>query len=426
MHITRVIKFLLHKRHKDSEKNLGIRMRVTIHGQKPLDFPLGQNIDLLDWNKDKQCALSSSPNWASINRTIDEWKSLCNEIFARYELIEKRTPTITEFKELFNDMIGRETKVTANLVPSLDADFFKTFDKFMSKMGTQNQWTDSTFEKFRAIKKHLQSFDSALTFSKLTNDKMQSYLLYLNKQEFRNTTISKHLAFVRWFFRWAALNGYYKGNVHNTFRPKIKGIDGNSKEIIYLSQDEIKLLQNYPFQPSQFALEQVRDVFLFCCFTGLRYSDVAKLKKIDIKDGYIDVVTQKTNDGLRIELNKHSKAILDKYKDKKFKKGLALPVISNQRMNDVLKELGQVCELNEPTRIVYFQGNERFEKVYPKWSLLTTHCARRTFVVTALRLGIPSEVIMKWTGHSDFKAMKPYVKIVDELKEKAMSKFDLL
>lgn len=110
----------------------------------------------------------------------------------------------------------------------------------------------------------------------------------------------------------------------------------------------------------------------------------------------------------------------------KFPQDLALPVISNVKMNAHLKILGQVCGIDEPTRIVYFQGGIRHEQVFPKWALLTTHCGRRTFVVTALQLGIPSEVIMKWTGHNDFSAMKPYVKIVDELKAKAMSRFDNL
>ena len=128
---------------------------------------------------------------------------------------------------------------------------------------------------------------------------------------------------------------------------------------------------------------------------------------------------------MRIELNKHSQAILDKYKDFAFRGDLALPVISNVKMNEALKVLGQVCGIDEPTRIVYFQGNQRMEQVLPKWALLTTHCGRRTFVVTALQLGIPSEVIMKWTGHSNFSAMKPYVKIVDELKARAMTKISV-
>ena len=140
---------------------------------------------------------------------------------------------------------------------------------------------------------------------------------------------------------------------------------------------------------------------------------------------HITVVTQKTIDGLKIELNKYSKAILDKYKDVSFPNDLALPIISNQKMNDYLKEIGEIAEINIPQRIVYFKGNNRIEEVYPKYKLLTTHCGRRTFIVTALYLGIPAEVVMKWTGHNDYKAMKPYIEIVDELRKQEMNKFNL-
>lgn len=423
MHIQKGVKFLLHKRKAGDTQNLSIRMRVTLRGQRPLDFPTGHNIDLKDWDADNQCALKSAIAAADINRTIDEWKAIMNEVFARYELLEKRVPTLGEIKDLFNDMVGRKTKTNESLAdPNMD--LFQVFDLFTETMGMQNQWTKSTFEKFAAIKSHLHDFDPNLSFPGINESKMQAYLSYLEKKGLRNTTIAKNLAFVRWFLRWAHKKGYYNGDMQDTFKPKLKGTDGNSKEIIYLTQDEIKILENHQFLPMQAALERVRDVFLFCCFTGLRYSDVAKLKRSDIKDGFIVVVTKKTVDGLRIEQNKHSQAILDKYKDMKFPKDLALPVISNVKMNARLKILGQVCGIDEPTRIVYFQGGVRHEEVFPKWALLTTHCGRRTFVVTALQLGIPSEVIMKWTGHNDFSAMKPYVKIVDELKAKAMSRFD--
>jgi integrase len=83
-----------------------------------------------------------------------------------------------------------------------------------------------------------------------------------------------------------------------------------------------------------------------------------------------------------------------------------------------------MLNIDEPQRIVYFIGNERYEEVYPKYELLTSHCGRRTFIVSALYLGIPAEVIMKWTGHSDYDSMKPYVKIIDDLKRDSMKKFD--
>ena len=424
MYIKRKIKFILHKRKTGQAHNLAIRLRITLHGERPLDFPFGQNIDADDWDAATGRALPSSPNADDINRTIDEWTSVCNEIFARYELIEKRVPTPGEIKDLFNDMVGCKTQLNDTL-PSPDENFFKVFDMFTREMGKKNQWMNATFEKFSSLRHHIATYDAKLSFPSLTEQKMQGYVDSLLRKDMRNTTIAKNLAFFRWFLRWAHRKGYYQGNLHETFKPKMKGVDGN-KEIIYLTRDEIARLESWQFTPTQSSLARVRDVFLFCCFTGLRYSDVAKLKRTDIKDGFFDVVTQKTHDGLRIELNDHAKAILDKYKDDDIKDGLALPVISNVKMNARLKILGQVCGIDEPIRIVYFQGNERIEQVMPKWALLTTHCGRRTFVVTALQLGIPSEVIMKWTGHADMKSMKPYMAIVDELKEQAMSLFNNL
>ena len=118
-------------------------------------------------------------------------------------------------------------------------------------------------------------------------------------------------------------------------------------------------------------------------------------------------------------MNLYSRAILDKYKDNKIEK--ALPVISNQRMNDYLKEIGKIAKIKEPQSIVYFIGNQRYEEVHPKYDLLTSHCGRRTFIVNPLYLGIPAEIAMR---HSDYDSMKPYIKIVDELKIESMKKFD--
>lgn len=422
MFIKRIVKFILHKRKSTDTTALAIRMRVTLKGERPFDFPLGRKVDLDKWDADAERAIEGTIDAAEINRTIEEYKTQINEVFARFELLEKRVPTPQEVKYLFNDMIGK----TALLDDSGNLDYWSVFDVFTEQVGEKNQWTDSTFQKFRTLRHHLKSFAPTLSFSSLTEEKLQGLIAYYYKKDFRNTTISKQLSFLRWFLRWAAQKGYYKGDLHETFKPKLKGISVDSKEIIYLSQDELKQLQDFHFQPMQEALERVRDVFLFQCFTGLRYSDVAKLKRSDVKKGIVHVVTKKTVDGLRIELNKHSQAILDKYKDCTFPGDKVLPVISNEKMNAHLKTLGQVVGLDEPTRIVYFKGNKRYEEVYPKWYLLTTHVARRTFVVTALQLGIPVEVIMRWTGHSNFEAMKPYAKIVDELKEKSMSKFDSL
>ena len=113
-------------------------------------------------------------------------------------------------------------------------------------------------------------------------------------------------------------------------------------------------------------LERVRDVLLFCCFTGLRHSDVYNLKRSDVKEEHIEITTIKTADSLIIELNDHSKAILEKYKDIPFQNNKALPVVSNQKMNEYLKELGELAEIDEPVRETYYKGNERIDEVTPK------------------------------------------------------------
>jgi len=156
------------------------------------------------------------------------------------------------------------------------------------------------------------------------------------------------------------------------------------------------------------------------------YSDVFNLKRSDIKDNHIEVTTIKTADSLIIELNNHSKAILDKYKDTAFEDNKAFPVYSNQKMNDYLKELGELAKINEPVRETYYKGNQRIDEVTPKYALLGSHAGRRTFICNALSLGISPQVVMKWTGHSDYKAMKPYIDIADDIKANAMEKFNQL
>lgn len=123
-------------------------------------------------------------------------------------------------------------------------------------------------------------------------------------------------------------------------------------------------------------------------------------------------------------MNDITKAILDKYKDIPFKDNKALPNYTNQAMNRDLKELCKLAEINDPIRITSYKGNVRIDEIHPKWELVGTHTGRRSFVVNALSLGIPPNVVMKWTGHSDYKAMKPYIDIVDSIKASSMTKFN--
>ena len=429
-----------------------LRLRVRFD-KKIVAFNVGYRVVIAKWLTEAQRCKSGTTHGkkkvsaSEINAEIQRLETLAESVFKSFEVMNY-LPTELEFRDAFNEANGKAN----GKEPEPEQTFFSIFDEFTRTMGWQNGWTPGTFTKFATIRKHLFSFNPKLDLKTLTEKEMQLFIDYLQKEDQRNTTIAKNVSLVKWFLRYAVGKGYYPGNLHTSWKPKFKGTDGNQKEVIHLTWDELMTLYNFDFNTamrkvkdkkgkpvtdengvikmveledeSKKALERVRDVFCFCCFTSLRYSDVAKLSCSDVRDTFISIVTQKTSDGLKIELNKFSKSILDKYKDFHFPNDKALPVISNVQMNLHLKDLGEIVGFEDKQRIVYFKGNERIEEVFPKYDLLTTHCGRRTFIVNALFLGIPAEVVMRWTGHSDYKAMKPYIKIVDQLKEQSMNKFN--
>ena len=382
------------------------------------------------WDGDKQrvkngCTNKLKQSASEINAALLGYYTELQEIFKRFEVAEIM-PSPAEVKEAFNNRYGQneKTELASADTSNVPSNFYEAFDDFVRVCGRQNDWTHSTFEKFAAVKNHLKNFRSELSFDFFDEEGLTEYVQYLREvREMRNSTIGKQLSFLKWFLRWSFKQGMHSNNAYDTFKPKLKD---TQKRIIFLTWEELNRLRELKISPTKQALERVRDVFLFQCFTGLRYSDVFNLRRSDIKGDHIEVTTVKTSDSLIIELNDHSKAILEKYKDVEFENDKALPVITNQKMNDYLKELSELAEINEPVRQTYYKGNERIDEVTPKYALLGTHAGRRTFICNALALGIPPQVVMKWTGHSDYKAMKPYIDIADDIKANAMSKFNQL
>ena len=428
MNIKRNIIFTLESRKKDGVlivENVPIRMRVNF-ASKRVEFTIGYRIDAAKWDSDKQrvrngCTNKLKQSASEINASLLGYYTEVQEIFKKFE-VEEIMPTPEQIKEAFNALHKpieevKQRKSTPNA-------FYKAFDEFVRDCGRQNDWTDSTYEKFAAVKNHLMNFRTELTFDFFDEKGLNDYVAYLRDvKEMRNSTIGKQLSFLKWFLRWAFRKGVHQNNAYDSYKPKLKS---TQKKIIFLTWEELNKLRKFEIPAAKQALDRVRDVFLFQCFTGLRYSDVFNLRKSDIKGDHIEVTTVKTSDSLIIELNKHSKAILDKYKNVVFEDDKVLPVITNQKMNDYLKELAELAGIDEPVRQTYYRGNERIDEVTPKYALLGTHAGRRTFICNALALGIPPQVVMKWTGHSDYKAMKPYIDIADDIKANAMSKFNQL
>ena len=320
-----------------------------------------------------------------------------------------------------------------NPADGVEKDIWWSLDQFVTVMGKQNEWTHATYQKFDALENHLKQFRQdqreklknkkfELSFSYFNEEGLLNYVDFLSKvKKMKNTSVDKQLDFLRWFFRWTLAKRFHDVNDFETFRPKLKK---TRNRVVFLTKDELEKLKNYVAPEDRKNLERVRDVFLFQCCTGLRYSDVYNLRRCDVHEDYIDVTTIKTNDTLRIELNEESKSILDRYKNIAFEKDKALPVISNPKMNDSLHDLCRLAGINEMVRKTYFRGKERIDEVKPKWEFVGSHTGRRTFICHALSMGIPPEIVMKWTGHSDYKAMKPYIDVVDEIKAESMKKFD--
>ena len=425
MNIKRNIIFALESRKKNGVpviENVPIRMRVIFASHR-IEFTTGYRIDAAKWDADKQrvkngCTNKLKQSASDINTDLLRYYTIMQEVFKEYE-VKDIMPTPKEIKDSFNNKVNPTEEVQEE-----QKGFWEIFNEFVSECGKQNNWTDSTYEKFAAVKNHIKEFRAEPTFVYFDEEGLNNYVDFLRKtKDMRNSTIGKQLGFLKWFIRWAFKKGYHQNIAFETFKPKLKN---TPKKVIFLTWDELNKLKACNIPQNKQYLERVRDVFLFCCFTGLRYSDVYNLRTSDVKADHIEITTVKTADSLVIELNNHSKAILEKYKDVHFEGNKVLPVISNQKMNDYLKELGELAEINEPIRETYYKGNQRIDEVTPKYALLGTHAGRRTFICNALALGIPAQVVMKWTGHSDYKAMKPYIDIADDIKANAMSRFNQL
>ena len=453
MKIKRNASFKLFNYGKNKDK-YQIRLRVTFNSQR-IDLGTGCQVNnLYAWDEENGLVKAGykgpkGETATTINDELRKCKDTIDMVFQYYEVNDK-IPTPVEvqkaFKERMSGILPKrpELEKKKREQKPKEPDLFTVFDEFTRKCGEKNAWTIATFEKMSALKADLQNFGPKVKLSELNEDALTRFVGYLRDEKkvfpakkkkdaeedeeekavqvgLNNTTIKKKLEYLTWFLRWARDVGYPVNPAFKTFKPTLKQ---TQKPIIYLTKEELQRVRDLDLSNSK--LEPVRDIFLFCCFSSLRHSDADNLRRSDIKGDHMNVTTIKTGDSVSIELNDITKAILEKYKDVPFPDDKALPSFTNQAMNRSLKDLCQLAEINEPIRITTYKGNVRTDTVHPKWELVGTHTGRRTFIVQALSMGISPNIVMKWTGHSDYKAMKPYIDIVDSIKAESMTKFNNL
>lgn len=435
MIVKRNIIFWLEKRKKNGivvEENMPISMRLTFNSTR-INFSTGFRIDASKWDEQKQrvkngCTNKAMQSAAEINTVLNQYEAELHSIFKKFETLDTM-PTKDQVKEAFNRMhlsesakeegaaqLEQEEKKAKRPRPS------DVMREFISENETVNQWTWGTIEKFNAIENHFKDFNARLTLDEYDKAHLAKFVQFLiDKKDMRNSTVKKQLGYLKWFFRWCQEKGYCNCGDYQSFDPKLKT---TPKKVIFLDEHELEQLETYEIPENKKYLERVRDVFLFCCYSSLRYSDVYNLKRSDIQNNKMLITTIKTHDDLAIELNKTTTALLKKYADCDFPDNKALPVITNQKMNDYLKELCELAGIDTPISEVFYKGGVRHEITTPKYALMSTHAGRRTFICKALSMNIPPEVVMKWTGHSDYKAMKPYIAVADKVKADAMKLFD--
>ena len=426
MKVKSSVKFYLEKR-KDKEtgeiitKNVPIFLFFSFDGKR-MQYYTGYRIDQDKWNESDQKVRRNNFNKDGVSSTeindhLDEIRSRVTEIYKESKAL-KMNPTVQYIREELKERLGEGGKKSLSI--------FNVFELFKETESQANTWTAGTVEKINNNIAHLKKFQESkkfrVEFDNMDEAFFNKYFAFLRDNlGHRNTTIARNFKIIKWFLNWATRKGYNKNLVFRDYKPELKGTK-RSQRIVFLTWEELMHLYNLPIAKNY--LNQVRDVFCFSCFTGLRYGDVKNLKHSNIKEDTIELTTIKTEDPLIIDLNVYSRAILEKYKDTPFEEDKCLPVISNQKMNEYLKELGQLAGFNQPETVIYYKGAERIEETYQKWQLIGTHTGRRTFISNAVFFNIPAEVIMSWTGHKDHKMMERYYKVIAPHRQREMKKFN--
>lgn len=394
-----------------------LRMRVTLDGQR-VNFGVQYRVAKKNWSREAQRVVPNSVNGPGrikgtiINAELQRLEMAASTILEGHALAGEEIGC-GEFREEFLRVIGR--KDLHGPEPILASHLYQ---RFILECCKERAWTKNTLHNHKTVMHHLSGWKPRLKIEEFKGDAMQRFVWHLVSLELDNETTLKYLMQVRVFLAWCVEKGHTGHLEALSWRPTLKR---SRKPIVFLSARELAIVESYDLSGNPH-MERVRDVFVFCCYSGLRYSDVRALNKNDVGDGAINIYTRKTGALLGIDLNEKTRELLKKYDGRD--DDHALPVISNQKMNDAVHDLCKLCGINAPVVYEHYVGNERKSETYKKWELATTHCARRTFISLAITAGIPPHVVMKWSGHKDYKSMVPYIGIDGSEKRRYMGVFE--
>ena len=365
-----------------------ICMRITVN-KRVAEVMIKRSIPVDLWNQKKECSKGKDRVATELNYYINTVRAKVLQIHRELE-IDNKPITADTIKDCF---YGRD-KVQRSLLEA----YAEHNEKCRALIG--KEYTESTVTKFdtsiNRLKEYIRSCYHCddIMLAELDGQFIRDFDFWLKTEKHcQNNSALKHLKNLKKVVRIALANDWIK-------KDPFYGIHFKQEEVNveFLSREELDILMNKEFAIQR--LEQVRDIFVFCCFTALAFVDVQQLSREHLtKDNngalWIRKARQKTNQMCNIPVLSIPQRILRKYEDNVecIKKGVLLPVISNQRMNAYLKEIADVCGIAKR---------------------LTTHVARHTAAtVVFLANDVSMENVSKILGHSNIRTTQHYARILD-------------
>lgn len=355
------------------------------------------------WNPKSQRAKESKnfPEYPEFNSRLDSFENGLNNAYRRL-LNDGIQPNNIRIKK------SLENELSDSILKNPNITFFNFIEEYIKE--SQNTKRPSTITVYKTVFKYLKSYASKnkiVDFDTIDLEFYNKYITYLNKEyNLSSNTIGKHIKTIKSFLNEATERGL---NDNLEFKKKKFKVFKEDSDTVYLSIKELIKIEDLDLSQNE-KLNKVRDLFLIGCYTGLRFSDFIQIKpeNINIEKSIIQIRTQKTGERVTIPLHKTVRKILDKYENH-------LPkAFSNQKMNDYIKKIAQLSEIDELIETSITRGGIIEKNTKPKYNLVTTHTARRSFATNLYLADIPSISIMKITGHKTEKSFLQYIRISQE------------
>ena len=398
-------RFHIERRRDDSGKQLSedrpVLMSVTFHGNRVI-LGTGVKVDVNGWDTGLQRIQSSYPGSQHLNNWLQTLQDTAGKTMEALQHSELQ-PDPDSFRSVFR-----------KLKPRYSSGFFDLFFEFMES--NSPTWSHATYRKIRTLYKLLKEYEDQspdrLSFNSMDEIFLDTFVAFCIGKGYKYTTIHKSVNNLVWFLNWATGKGY---NVYHDYRRFYKHMVAPEKHTripIYLHWDELMQLKGLLIENRR--QERVRDLFCFMCFTGIRFSELQRLKKEDIVQGEVHI--QKPGGGKRVvPMNKYAVELHQLYENKYYVNNSAFPLISTVTMNKYLRIIGKEAGLK---RLVYSDISEPGEALYNR---LTAGIAVNTFIKNAMKLDIPVEVISRITGvQHDSRVQKMH----KEITRMEMSKFN--